>query len=95
MYLSFSQTRSIIFFIPFLLFFGVRNHFLKILLVLELIILYLLLFIRIFNIENDPLFFFILLSVRACEARIGLASLILLLRRRGNDFILSLERFQS
>ena len=95
MSLSFLNFRRIIFLIPFVLFFGVRNHFLKVLLVLELIILYIVLFIRIINIENDPLFFFIFLSVRACEARIGLASLIILLRRSGNDFILSLERFQS
>ena len=70
-----------------------RKHLLNALLSLEIIVLGLYaLIISAFLGENDNLFLtFIILTFGACEASVGLALLVCLIRTHGNDYISSIN----
>ena len=95
MIIIFFKGTIIIILFPMFYLINIRDHFLKLLLIFEIVILIILILIRILNFEIEPLFFFVFLSIRACEASIGLACLVLLLRSEGNDFVYLLESIQS
>jgi NADH-ubiquinone oxidoreductase chain 4L len=80
--------------IIFFSFFLQREHFLIALLLLELISIALVLGIPItsfgLGVVSTP-FFLILLTIRACEARIGLAVIVYLVRSFGGDILQSMR----
>ncbi|ESO00308.1 hypothetical protein HELRODRAFT_113318 [Helobdella robusta] len=67
-----------------------KTHFLHILLCLEAltlrILLYLSFFITLFN-TQVPLLRVVILTLGACEARLGLTLLVIIVRLYGNDII--------
>ena len=80
--------------IIFFSFFLQREHFLIALLLLELISIALVLGIPItsfgLGVVSTP-FFLILLTIRACEARVGLAVIVYLVRSFGGDILQSMR----
>jgi NADH-ubiquinone oxidoreductase chain 4L len=78
----------------FFSFFLQRDHFLIALLLLELISIALVLGIPItsysLGVVSTP-FFLVLLTMRACEARIGLAVIVYLVRSFGDDILQSIR----
>jgi NADH-ubiquinone oxidoreductase chain 4L len=80
--------------IIFFSFFLQREHFLIALLLLELISIALVLGIPLISfrlgVVSTP-FFLILLTMRACEARIGLAVIVYLVRSFGGDILQSIR----
>lgn len=76
-------------------FFFQREHFLIALLLLELITIILVLGVPIFKLSfgltSTPVIL-ILLTLGACEARVGLAVIVCLVRFHGNDLLNSLRR---
>lgn len=87
MLLRINGVLQMFFCIPFLFFLKGHQHFLKVLLYLELFILSLVVFFCLYSYEKDVIFFYVFLAVRACEARIGLGCLVIMLRSEGNDFL--------
>ena len=72
----------------FLAFLRQRAHFLLALLALEMTRIMLL--ARIIVVSGQWVVAFVLLAVGACEARLGLAVLVLMVRVHGNDLLISL-----
>lgn len=68
-----------------------RNHFLIILLRLEIIvvILYFILYIYFYRIFNELFFLMIYLTIRVCEGVLGLSVLVSMVRVHGNDYVIS------
>ena len=87
MTLAINSVLQMFFCLPLLFFFKGHQHFLKILLYLELLVLSIVLFYCIYSYEKDVIFFYVFLAVRACEAGIGLGCLVIILRSEGNDFL--------
>jgi len=73
-----------------------KSHIIILLLVLESIMLVLLvyLFFLLTEISINPYIFLILLTLRACEAALGLSILVSLIRFHGNDFIIRITRLK-
>lgn len=71
------------------------KHLLRILLRLEAITISL--FIIIFSISNNVILrgqaSLILITIGACEARLGLAILVAIIRREGNDYVSSFSTY--
>ena len=70
-----------------------RSHFLLVLLSLEVAIFFTLVIIIIMGIkvgDRGEMLVFVFLAMRACEARLGLALLVAMVRRFGNDMVKSL-----
>ena len=78
----------------FFSFFLQRDHFLIALLLLELISIALVLGIPVtsysLGVVSTP-FFLVLLTIRACEARVGLAVIVYLVRSFGDDILQSIS----
>ena len=78
----------------FFSFFLQRDHFLIALLLLELISIALVLGIPVtsysLGVVSTP-FFLVLLTMRACEARVGLAVIVYLVRSFGGDILQSIS----
>ena len=78
----------------FFSFFLQRDHFLIALLLLELISIALVLGIPVtsygLGVVSTP-FFLVLLTMRACEARVGLAVIVYLVRSFGDDILQSIS----
>ena len=87
MLLAATGALQLVFLIPLFFFLKGHQHFLKVLLYLELFILGLVIFFCLYTYEKDIIFFYVFLAIRACEARIGLGCLVILLRSEGNDFL--------
>lgn len=70
-----------------------RAHIISLLLLLESIILILICFFFFILIElgADPLIFLLILTLRACEAALGLSILVSLIRFHGNDQLMSIS----
>nr|ALQ78784.1 NADH dehydrogenase subunit 4L [Glycera dibranchiata] len=62
-----------------------RRHLLSALLALEAVMLTITLIIVIFSSTNELFMSFVLLTVAACEASLGLACLVIITRSFGND----------
>lgn len=69
-----------------------RRHLLICLLALEGVILTLSLILVLQRSEVELFFIFVLVSMGACEARLGLACLVSIIRSYGNDHIKILRR---
>nr|QIZ12658.1 NADH dehydrogenase subunit 4L [Callochiton steinenii] len=80
-------------FLAFLSFCLQRKHLLNVLLCLEMIILSLfMMMVSLMELlSNEGLTVFIFLTMAACEASIGLAMLVVLIRNYGNDYVSSLS----
>nr|ALQ78810.1 NADH dehydrogenase subunit 4L [Glycera capitata] len=68
-----------------------RRHLLMALLALESVMLTLALVIIMFSSTNELFMSFILLTIAACEASLGLACLVITTRSYGNDHLKSLS----
>nr|ALQ78797.1 NADH dehydrogenase subunit 4L [Glycera capitata] len=68
-----------------------RRHLLMALLALESVMLTLALVIIMFSSTNELFMSFILLTIAACEASLGLACLVITTRSYGNDYLKSLS----
>lgn len=68
-----------------------RKHILIILLRIEFIVvsLYFNLIIYLSELDYEYFFSIIFLTIRVCEGALGLSVLVLIIRRHGNDYILS------
>lgn len=80
-------------FISFFIFLRQREHFLAALLLLELIAIFLVLLIPLLGLnmgQRSLLIILVILIIRACEARLGLAVLVYIVRLYGNDIIRSI-----
>nr|YP_009917568.1 NADH dehydrogenase subunit 4L [Manayunkia occidentalis]QLM00887.1 NADH dehydrogenase subunit 4L [Manayunkia occidentalis] len=71
-----------------------RVHFLMTLLYLELMIISLTLFLISVSSYNSLFYLIITLTLGACEASMGLALLISMIRFYGNDMLMSLTLFK-
>lgn len=91
---SFSFVSIVVVGLIFLSFFLQREHFLVCLLLLELISIVLVIGIPIVGVRlgvvSTP-FFLILLTISACEARIGLSVIVYLVRSFGGDMLQSVR----
>nr|AUJ21411.1 NADH dehydrogenase subunit 4L [Chaetopleura apiculata] len=79
--------------ISFMNFFLQRKHLLNCLLSLEMILLsiFLVILSLLSGVSSEGLMIFILLTFAACEASLGLALLVILIRSHGNDYVFSLS----
>nr|ALQ78823.1 NADH dehydrogenase subunit 4L [Hemipodia simplex] len=68
-----------------------RRHLLMALLALESVMLTLTLTIVLFASMNELFMSFVLLTLAACEASLGLACLVIITRTYGNDYFKSLS----
>nr|ALQ78849.1 NADH dehydrogenase subunit 4L [Glycera cf. tridactyla FS19] len=68
-----------------------RRHMLMALLALEAVMLTLTLIIILFSSSNELFMSFILLTLAACEASLGLACLVIITRSLGNDLFKTLS----
>ena len=70
-----------------------RKHILNALIILEILIvsIFLILISLAAALHNEGLIIFVILTLAACEARIGLAMLVILIRTHGNDYITSIS----
>nr|APX39589.1 NADH dehydrogenase subunit 4L [Oulema erichsonii]ARH54555.1 NADH dehydrogenase subunit 4L [Oulema melanopus] len=68
-----------------------RNHFLMMLLSLEMIvvILYFILYIYFYSMFNELFFLMIYLTMSVCEGVLGLSILVSMVRVHGNDYVMS------
>nr|YP_010576543.1 NADH dehydrogenase subunit 4L [Oulema tristis]UZN44097.1 NADH dehydrogenase subunit 4L [Oulema tristis] len=68
-----------------------RNHFLLMLLSLEMIvlILYFTLYLYFYSMFNELFFLMIYLTMSVCEGVLGLSILVSMVRVYGNDYVLS------
>lgn len=87
MILAITRVTQIFFCLPLFFFLKGHQHFLKVLLYLELFVLSLVIFFCAYSYEKDVIFFYVFLAIRACEAGIGLGCLVMILRSEGNDFL--------
>lgn len=79
--------------VSFFLFLRQREHFLVALLLLELIAIFFVLLIPLLGIfigQSSLVLVLIILTLRACEARLGLAVLVYIIRLYGNDILRSI-----
>ena len=80
--------------VVFFFFFIQRAHFLTALLLLELIGIFLVFVIPVSGVfcgQNYSMIVIIILTMRACEARLGLAIIVFIVRSYGNDFLSSIS----
>nr|YP_009755019.1 NADH dehydrogenase subunit 4L [Lepidozona coreanica]QIP53385.1 NADH dehydrogenase subunit 4l [Lepidozona coreanica] len=70
-----------------------RKHLLNSLLSLEMVLLsvFLIMVSMANEWSNEGLMVFILLTLAACEASLGLSLLVILIRSHGNDYVMSLS----
>ncbi len=76
----------------FFFFLRQRDHFLAALLLLELIAIFLVLVVPILGVsigQSSLVVVLVILTIRACEARLGLAVLVYMIRLYGNDIMRS------
>nr|APX39528.1 NADH dehydrogenase subunit 4L [Oulema melanopus] len=79
------------FMVTMLVFLINRNHFLMMLLSLEMIvvILYFILYIYFYSMFNELFFLMIYLTMSVCEGVLGLSILVSMVRVHGNDYVMS------
>lgn len=79
--------------VVFFFFLRQREHFLAALLLLELVAIFLVLAVPIVGVymgQRSLMMVLVILTIRACEASLGLAVLVYMLRLYGNDIIRSM-----
>nr|YP_009773435.1 NADH dehydrogenase subunit 4L [Acanthochitona avicula]QIZ12684.1 NADH dehydrogenase subunit 4L [Acanthochitona avicula] len=70
-----------------------RKHILNALIILEILMvsIFLILISLAAALHNEGLMIFIILTLAACEASMGLAMLVILIRTHGNDYMTSIS----
>jgi len=96
MYINFSFFLFVLLSVLVLSFILNRTYIISLLLILEGIILILLVFLFyiLINLNLNPCLFLIILTLRACEAALGLTILVILIRFHRNDYISNIIRIK-